>query len=123
MSESEIHRSIVAWLALALPAGSVVHHSPNEGRHKVQYRVRQKQLGVRPGWPDLELFVPHTWWLAGAAWSPLFLEVKGKTGRVSPRQTAVHAELHETGCRVGVVRSIDDTADFLAPLVELRCGR
>jgi len=59
MNESQIHKGIVQWLNVALPDGSVVHHSPNEGRHRIQYRVHQKQMGMFAGWPDLELFIPR----------------------------------------------------------------
>ena len=54
MTEAELHKLIVDYLQIALQAGSVVHHSPNEGRHKVAYRAKQKRLGMRAGWPDLE---------------------------------------------------------------------
>ena len=120
MSEREIHRGIVDYLAAVLPDGSVLHHSPNEGKHRVQYRMLQKSLGMRAGWPDLEIFVQRTWWHDDATWSPLMLEIKTAKGRLSDNQKAVHRELIDAGCRIGVVRSIDDTHDFLQQFIELR---
>lgn len=122
-SEAEIHRAIVDWLIINLPDGSVMHHSPNEGRHKVQYRVAQKRLGVRAGWPDIEIFVPRTWWHEDQPWSPLFLEVKARRGRLSAQQKTVRDELVGAGARVGLVRSIDETRDFLAQFITVRLRR
>lgn len=113
MNEAELHKLIVDYLQIALPAGSVVHHSPNEGRHKVAYRAKQKRLGMRAGWPDLELFIDRTWWRADLPWSPIFLEIKTPKGRVSPAQTAVHAELQAAGCAVEIVRSVEDVTEVL----------
>ena len=113
MNEAELHKLIVDYLQIALPAGSVVHHSPNEGRHKVAYRAKQKRLGMRAGWPDLELFIDRTWWRADLPWSPIFLEIKTPKGRVSPAQTAVHAELQAAGCAVEIVRSVEDVTEVI----------
>jgi hypothetical protein len=121
VSEAALHRSIVEWLALALPTGSVFHHSPNEGKHLVQYRVQQKYLGVRPGWPDLEIFCHPAGWL-GDDWRPVFLEIKTRSGRLTPTQREVMAALRDVGCHAEIVRSLDDTHAALSPIMELRCG-
>ena len=118
-SESDLQITVVTWLQLVLPLGSVIHHSPNEGRHRVQYRVKQKRLGVRAGWPDLEIFVQKTWWRPDVCWSPIFIELKTQKGRVSPAQKAVQAELTEAGCHVQTCRSIDDVQQFLEELLNL----
>jgi hypothetical protein len=55
MTEDELQMHIVQWLDASLPMGSVVHHSPNEGRRHVAYKVRLKKLGMAAGWPDLRL--------------------------------------------------------------------
>ena len=123
-TEAEIHKSICAWLDIVLPAGgSVYHHSPNEGKHKVQYRMKQKNMGMRAGWPDLEIFVNPTWWKdTEIQWAPIFLEIKSPKGRLSKAQEAVIDELTDAGCHVAVVRSIDDARDALSRLVRLRDG-
>ena len=65
------------------------------------------------GWPDLELFIDRAWWRADLPWSPIFLEIKTPKGRVSPAQTAVHAELQAAGCAVEIVRSVEDVTEVL----------
>ena len=120
-SEFNLHTAIISWLNLLLPADSVVHHSPNEGQHKVQYRAKQKRLGVQAGWPDIEVFVPPKHFhrpLLG--WAPIFLEVKSAKGRVSTAQKETMDRLSKTGAHVTVVRSIDDVAAYLGELLTLR---
>ena len=121
-TEAEIHQSICAWLDVVLPDGCVYHHSPNEGKHRVQYRMKQKRLGVRFGWPDIEIFVNRTWWKSGFHWAPVFLEIKSEKGRLSDNQEAVIDQLIGAGCHVAIVRSIDDAREALSKLVELRDG-
>ena len=120
MTEAELHKSIVAWLDIALPPGSVYHHSPNEGRHKVQYRVEQRRLGVKSGWPDLEIFCPPKCWIAPFDWAPVFLEIKTAKGRLSPAQNQMLYALTDVGCHTAVVRSVDDVTTSLSQLMELR---
>lgn len=110
-SEYAIHVAIVDMLRLWLPNDCVVHHSPNEGRHKVQYRAKQKRLGVQPGWPDLEIMVPRKYWRSQNEYAPIFLEVKTAKGRTSQNQRRVHKSLREAGAHVHIVRSIEDVQD------------
>ena len=49
MTEDELQIYIVQWLDASLPMGSVVHHSPNEGKRHVAYKVRLKKAG-HGGW-------------------------------------------------------------------------
>mgnify|MGYP003669924713 FL=1 len=118
-TEQEIHTSIVDWLQLALPAQSVVHHSPNEGRHHVAYRQKQKKMGMQTGWPDLELFVSDQSFISGTG-RPIFLEVKSKKGRLRDTQIEILEQLRDLACHVCVVRSIDETEDFLSEIIKLR---
>lgn len=122
-TEAEIHKAICLWLDIALPGGCIYHHSPNEalGSAKVQYRMKQKRLGVKFGWPDVEIFVNPTWWKSETIpWAPVFLEVKSPKGRVSDNQKVVIAELIDAGCHVAIVRSVDDARDALDELMVLR---
>ena len=118
MTEYQLHLQIIAYLQARLPAGSVVHHSPNEGNHKIQYRVKQKRMGVRSGWPDLELFVSKTWWRPEVRWSPIFIEIKTETGRLSENQKEVHRELRQAGCHVVTVKSVEEVETFINTLLE-----
>ena len=119
-SESDLQAAVVHFLQAYLPPGSVFHHSPNEGNHKVQYRVKQKRLGVRAGWPDLEIFVQPTWFREGVNWSPIFIELKTKTGRVSPAQKQVQADLAAANCPVEICRSVAAVQQFLDTKISRR---
>ena len=118
--EFEIHQSIVEWLSYSLPAGSLVHHSPNEGRHNVQFRVKQKRMGMQPGWPDLEILVSSIYFKNHKTPAPIFLEVKTEKGKLTKSQRGVLEKLRAIGCHVCLVRSIDDAQKFLSELVSLK---
>lgn len=48
-TEEQEQLALVQWLELHEIKYT---HVPNEGKHKVQYRAKQKRLGVKPGVPD-----------------------------------------------------------------------
>ena len=114
-----MHTSIVAWLGYALPTGSLFHHSPNEGRHHVRFRTKQKKLGMQAGWPDLELLVPVDYWF-DPAWGPIYLEVKNDKGKLTKVQKIMLTLLDKAGGHTATVRSIDETRAFLSQRIELR---
>ena len=67
-SETDLQKQVIKYLDLVLPKQSLVHHSPNEGNHKIQYFHKQKLMGVVKGFPDLMILLPKT--------KPLFIELK-----------------------------------------------
>ena len=119
-SEEAIHIEIVNFLRVALPHGSAVHHSPNAGRHKIGYRMKQVRMGMIAGWPDLEIFCPPKDWIAAIPWAPIFLEIKAAKGRLSDNQKNVHVLLRKLGNHVCVVRSVEECAQELTAFVKLR---
>lgn len=120
LTETQLQLLIVRWLVAALPDETLIHHSPNEGKRHIRYTKRLIDMGMRPGWPDLELIVPPSAWVSVDQIAPIFLEVKTKTGRLTPAQSEVHKSLTRCAAHVGVVRSIADVTAILAPLVELK---
>ena len=118
--EETIHRHIVAWLDAALPPGAVLHHSPNEGKRHVSYQKKLRLLGTKWGWPDLEVFVPLTYWRAETQPAGLFLEVKSAAGKVSIEQKRRHEELLEAGQHIAIVKNLGQVRSFLNPLIVLR---
>jgi len=106
-------------LQFALPPGSVFHHSPNEGQHHVRYRTKLKKLGLLAGWPDLELLVPVDYWF-DPAWGPIYLEIKNDKGKLTKHQKNVLGQLDAAGGHTAVVRSIDESREYLSKRVELR---
>ena len=119
MTEAKLQELIVEWLGAALPADSVFHHSPNEGKRHVAFKQKLATLGTRWGWPDLEVFVPPSGFHVPEDWGPLFLEVKASKGRATENQREIHQQLKTCACRVAEVRSIREVEAFLAPLVRL----
>lgn len=109
-TEEQEHMTLVEWLELNKIN---FFHVPNEGRHKVQYRVKQKRMGVKAGVPDLILVDPppdksHV----GTA-----IELKRqKGGRVTPDQAKWLDILRERGWAVAVCRGAGEAIDFLKSL-------
>ena len=103
-TETKFHMTVVEYLRLELRPDVVFHHSPNEGKHKVQYRVKQKKLGVRPGWPDLEFMFKG---------QGFFIELKLPGGRLSANQLECHRELSDARCPVVECFSLDEVIKLL----------
>ena len=106
---------------LALPLGSLRHHSPNESLARPQYRKKQGRMGLRKGWPDIEVFVQRHWFYDNIRWAPIFIELKSEKGRISDNQKEVLQMLDEIGCYTMVCRSLLEVEDFLKGLIKLRC--
>jgi hypothetical protein len=120
MTEDELHKIVSQWLGHALPAGSVFHHSPNEGKRHVAYNARLKALGMRSGWPDIEIFVRQQFFWDGVP-QPIFIELKApKRGTLSANQKAVQEELKGCDCLVVTVNKLAKVRAFLSMHIELR---
>ena len=104
MTEDQIHKSVVSYLKHVLPKASIFHHSPNESNGNVAHYSKRKAMGVRSGWPDLEVFI------GGSA---MFIELKTPKGRLSDNQKEVGETLRSLGFGVYVCRSIDDVKNAL----------
>lgn len=96
-SEAALHRQVVDWLAMALPKGALVHHSPNEGKRGFKAQRDVREMAVLRGFPDLVIF-----WEG----SVYFMELKARRGRMSADQSAVIVQLMDMGFNAGVVRSL-----------------
>src|SRR5690606_26095742 len=82
-TEEQEQRALVQWLELHKIRYT---HVPNEGKHKVQYRAKQKRLGVKPGVPDILIFDRPPLYPENVG---VAIELKRqKGGRVTPEQTA-----------------------------------
>lgn len=107
--EADAQRAIVQALRFVLPRGAIVHHSVNEvtsgdRRGKTRQTILVG-MGVHPGFADLIV-------LAGGR--VLFLEVKSKTGRLSPAQIVFRDAVQAQGFAWALVRSVDDALATLA---------
>ena len=97
MTESELQNSAAMYLRAN---GVAFHHSPNEGKHRVQYRVKQKRAGMMPGFPDLVLLYPNR--------PPHFIELKTPKGRLSDAQKGFMQMCDDMGFPFAICRSLDD---------------
>lgn len=125
ISEKDVHISIVEYLNHALPRGSLIHHSANEGRRHVRHAVNLKRMGLHTGWPDLEVIVPRQFFWIEFHWGPFFLEVKApggkgrRKGKVSKAQRQTLDMLRAAGCYTAVVHSIDEVIAELSKYIML----
>lgn len=97
--EEDLHKLVVKYLNLQLPFGAVFHHSPNEGKHKPQYRKKQIAMGMQAGWPDLEIFYDDR---------VLFIELKAGKNTLSDTQKELHPKLKSNGFNVVTCWTLDE---------------
>lgn len=103
--------ALVQWLELHKIKYT---HVPNEGKHKVQYRVKQKRLGVQAGLPDILIFDRPPLYPENVG---VAIELKRqKGGRVTPEQTAWLNDLKDRGWVVAVCRGAMEAIRFLQEL-------
>lgn len=110
-SETDLQKSVVKYLDLVLPENKVLHHSPNEGKHKVQYLHKQKLMGVLAGFPDLMILIKGV--------TPMFIELKQKGNYPTEQQRDVGMKLIELGYEYGVCRSLSEVSAFLQAIPNL----
>lgn len=121
--ESQMQRALVKWWAMACRGFGVpelcLFSVPNGGNMDARRGSIMKAEGQRKGCPDLFLAVPQTDRNQGrsdnechAEWLPdlhgLFLELKTKTGRLSPEQEVYHEILRKQEYAVHVCRTLEE---------------
>ncbi len=119
-SEADHQKVVIEWAQLhekKYPCLKFLYACPNEGKHKVQYRVHQKAIGVKSGVPDL--FLPYPTLDPNQERLPypldehggyhgLYIELKTKGGRVSDSQKKWIAYLKEQDYWVAVCWTADE---------------
>tara|TARA_R110002020_G_scaffold336283_4_gene551459 strand:+ start:1283 stop:1783 length:501 start_codon:yes stop_codon:yes gene_type:complete len=113
-SEIDLQKTVIKYLGLVLPQDRLIHHSPNEGNHKVQYFAKQKLMGVLAGFPDIMILLRNT--------KPLFIELKQPKNYPTEQQRDVGTNLIGLGCDYAICRSLSDVQRFLEgvkPSIEL----
>lgn len=102
-NEDSLQIACVRWFSLQYPElAPLLHHSPNGGRRSMLEAVRFKQMGVRPGFPDLILALPR------CGYGCLFIELKTSKGRQSEYQKRWQEMATSNGQCYKVIRTIDD---------------
>lgn len=115
MNEDQLTRMCWQWYLAAKP-DCFMFHTPNEGRHHISYRVKQKAMGVVSGVPDFTLIFP--------ACTARFVELKVKGNYLSKNQKAVRERLEGLGCGYAVCHTLDEfitvVNNWAAPPKEVR---
>ena len=103
-SEADLHRAIVAMLAVEMLPGVVFFHPANGEQRSKAAAGRLKGMGVVPGIPDLILIAD------GRAYG---LEIKTDKGTLSPSQKQMAERFRRAGSEYELVRSVLAARDVL----------
>ncbi len=110
--EESIHITVVHFLQVSLPDGSVFFHPPNGGSRNLLEAKKLKRMGTMPGVPDLFIL-----------WDGklICIELKAPGAYLSKAQKEMKAKLERAGAIYApVCRSVDDVKAFLEPLLPMR---
>ena len=115
-SEDAEQKALITWWDIAcrtygLEANDLLH-VPNERPGGVTVQAHFAAMGVRAGCPDLMLTVPV------AAWPGLFIEMKAKTGGLSPKQRPFCERLAARGYAVEVCHGWEKARDAITRYLE-----
>lgn len=90
------------------PGLELLHHIPNGGKRSGREAARFRELGVKPGIPDLHLPV------ACGMYHSLYIEMKRrKGGRVSEAQARCMAQLEKAGNMCQVCYGADEAIEAI----------
>ncbi len=111
-SEARLGQECGNWLAqFNRAAYNVFFHIPNGGLRTAVEGASFKAQHAKAGVPDYFL----AWQKDDGVWqyAGLFIELKTRTGRVAPAQTAWHQLLRQQGYRVEIIRSLPEFIQLL----------
>jgi hypothetical protein len=106
--ERELHAAVAQYLRHAVRAPTTWTTFPAGGGGLERGRMLAR-LGLRPGWPDLQVLHPR----AGGGVILVGLELKTDRGRQSAVQRAVEADFSAAGAVYALCRSLDDVEGAL----------
>lgn len=119
-TEDQEMQLLAEWLDLT---GVLWTKTFNEGRHRPQYRIKQKRLGLKPGCPDVFIFeAPPERYDCDAClrWKPgVAIELKRQNAspsRTTPEQRAWLQALRKRGWEARVCRGAGEAIDWLESL-------
>lgn len=90
MKEETEQKQLIQWCK-TIPELQFIFHIPNESIGGRGWLIRNRQMGVRSGIPDLMLPIPMN------GYHGLFVELKAEGGRVSPHQQKWLDALNQLG--------------------------
>lgn len=104
MSEDDEQRQLIQWCRTD-PRLQYLFHIPNENSAGLKWGVRNRQLGVKSGVPDLMLPIPS------GPYHGLFVELKTANGHTSQNQERWLTALNEFGYLAVVAYGWKDARD------------
>lgn len=103
--EESIQKTVIQWVRTHpyfKGKEGLVLHFPSEGKRSLSYGKKLKDMGFRAGIADLLIAMPRKGY--HGAW----IELKSKSGKLSPMQVKFLADMSEQGYFTTVCYSIDD---------------
>ena len=114
--EQALHLAVAEFLDAVLLPPALWKHVPNGGkRSKIEAGI-MKAMGVRAGWPDIEIIWPVAVDSGGVQWTALAaleIELKADDGDLSPAQEKMHKLLWGASIPVVICRSIEEVSAAL----------
>tara|TARA_R100001079_G_C4393530_1_gene128288 strand:+ start:340 stop:738 length:399 start_codon:yes stop_codon:yes gene_type:complete len=116
MTEDQLQKQVADYLKIALPDGSLFHHSPNEGKKHINFQMKLKSFGMQTGFPDIVIFAPET--------KAIFIELKRQKpkGRLTHHQKLMKEIIENLKLYYKVCYNLYDVYDFLSKIITLRGG-
>lgn len=111
MTESEEQKRLIQWTRTD-PRFQFLFHIPNESVGGQGWLIRNRQLGVKAGVPDLFYPVPV------GGYHGLFIEMKARNGRLRPEQKRWIQTLETFGYRCVVAHGWEEARKELERYVQ-----
>lgn len=105
MSEAQLHRSVAAYLRVALLPPTIWTTIGHGGGGRVR-GAQLKAMGVQPGWPDILILNPVG--NDGGDTFVLGIELKTAKGALSAEQKAMARRFGDAGALLVTCRSMED---------------
>ena len=101
MTEDQEQKQLIQWCRID-PRLQFLFHIPNENTAGIKWGIRNRQLGVKSGVPDLMLPIP------AGGYHGLFIEMKTLHGETSENQDRWIAALNTFGYQAVVAHGWED---------------
>lgn len=111
MSEDDEQRQLIQWCRTD-PRLQFLFHIPNENTAGIKWGIRNRQLGVKSGVPDLMLPIP------AKGYHGLFVEMKTAHGKLSENQKKWLSALEIFGYRAVVAYGWQDAKNKIVEYLE-----
>lgn len=116
MSEDNEQKQLIQW-AKTIPEGQFLFHIPNENIAGRKWGIRNRQLGVRSGVPDLCLPIP------AGGYHGMYIEMKTLAGDTSENQDRWLSALNGFGYLAVVCHGWEEARDAIIRYLEPLHGR